>query len=307
MRFPCEYIASDFLPGLRIRVAYLLRQNGLSQTQIAKKLSVKQPVIVSYLQSYQQRIVEEGEDNYHLDNLAEIIAKYMLEGKSLPYIMRTVCTRCKNLRVDSFICSKHKEMIPELKNIQHCDICSGFKGKVSSTDERTIILNELTRLLKEIQTIEGLVYWIPEIGSQLALCNEQAEHPDDVASFPGRIIKIEDEVVAVREPSFGVSTTMSKFLLWIRQFQPKVKWIMSIKNNQELASILNDLQITYAETEELDKQMEEILTFLGTIEKIDKIKILADKGSPGYEAIAYIFGENSKEIKDILHQICEKS
>ena len=46
MRFPCEFIASSFLPSLRIRVAHELRDRGLSQNRIAEILGVKQPVIV---------------------------------------------------------------------------------------------------------------------------------------------------------------------------------------------------------------------------------------------------------------------
>ncbi|MHA1303429.1 MAG: thiamine-phosphate synthase family protein [Candidatus Heimdallarchaeaceae archaeon] len=303
MRFPCEYVALEFLPGLRIRVAHILRESGLSQNEIAKNLSVKQPVVVSYLKAYKKRIEEEGEDNFHLDSLANEIAELILKGKPTPFIMRTVCTRCKALRVDSFICTKHRELIPELTDIKNCDICSGFITKIPQRDERTTIINALKESFEKLKTIKGFAEWVPEIGSQLAHCNDKTAHPDDIASFPGRIIRVKGEILTVREPEFGNSKTMSSMLLWIRKYQPDTKWILSIKNKKQLKNILKQKKINFIETKNLDLKWDEVLNEIETSVEIFEAQLLLDSGAPGYESIAYLFAPKFNSIEKLLTKI----
>ena len=301
MRFPCEYVSSIFLPGLRIRVAHRLRDKGLSQNSMAKFLGVKQPVIVSYLQ---KKITDTGDKkvNHHLDDLSLKISNMILAQEELDDIMRSVCTKCKALRVKGPLCSIHKNTLPELQKYRDCDICQGYDG-LPSLKERTEILQNLKETLSILESSDIFYNWVPEIGSQLANCDENAKDLDDVASFPGRIIKVKDAITSVSLPEFGSSKTMSSLLLWSRKIQPNNEWILSIKNKPELINKLNKLGIEYIETEELDIKWEEKLSELRNKTNVSKIKMILDKGSAGYESITYLFSRNKSELLELLKQI----
>ena len=236
MRFPCEFIASSFLPDLRIRVAHELRNRGLSQNEIANLLGVKQPVIVSYLQKNLKEIGDKRV-NPHLDSLSISISDMLFSKESLEFVMRTICTKCKSLRVSGPICSVHKQMLPDINEISDCNICSGF-DTIPSISSRSEILQSLNDTLEEIKRIESIYHWIPEIGAQLACCGTDAKDLDDVASFPGRIIKVKDQVTNVSPPEFGCSKTSSLLLLWMKKNRPDIRWILCLKTKVKLKDIL---------------------------------------------------------------------
>ncbi|UJG44170.1 MAG: hypothetical protein K9W46_03070 [Candidatus Heimdallarchaeum endolithica] len=305
MRFPCEYVTSEFLPGLRIRVSHLLREAGYSQNEIAEKLSVKQPVVVSYLKAYEKRITEGKEDNFHLDNLANEIAEAILEGKPTSFLIRTVCTRCKSLRVDSFICTQHKKLIPELSNIKNCNLCMGFPDKMPTIEERKHIKDEMIEMFNLLSTYKDFINWIPEIGCQIAHCDDRALELDDVASFPGRLVKVKNEIRRLSDPEFGESKTMAHLLIWIRKFQSNIKWILSLKNKPKLQKKLKNLEIPVLETQEIDTKWKKTLGDLSKNPDIFKFRFLLDKGGKGYEPIAYIFAENKNELEALLNKVLE--
>ncbi len=298
MRFPCEFIASSFLPNLRIRVAHELRDRGMSQNNIAEILGVKQPVIVSYLQ---KKLNEIGDKrvNPHLESLSTIISDMLNSKESLEFVMRTICTKCKSLRVSGPICSVHKQMLPEIKDIKNCSICSGF-DTIPSLTTRSEIIQNLNDALEEMKRNENIYQWIPEIGAQLAHCGTDAKDLDDVASFPGRIIKVKDQITNVSSPEFGCSKTSSLLLLWMKKNNPDIQWILSLKTKEELKKILQTNKIKYIETEHLDLEKNQILSDIEKGNRIIDIRVLIDKASPGFESISYIFAKEKKNILDII-------
>ena len=298
MRFPCEFIASSFLPSLRIRVAHELRDKGLSQNKIAEILGVKQPVIVSYLQ---KDISEIGDKrvNPHLETLSSVVSEMLFSKQSLDYVMRTICTKCKSLRVSGPICSIHKQMLPEINNIQNCSICSGF-DTLPTIASRSIILQSLNDTLEEMKSVKDLYQWIPEIGAQLAHCESDATDLDDVASFPGRIIKVKEQITNVSPPEFGCSKTSSLLLLWMKKNRPDIQWILSVKTKDELKEIFLTKKIIFIETEHLDIEKNQVLSEIEKTNRIIDVQVLIDKASPGFESISYLFAQDKKELFDLI-------
>lgn len=301
MRFPCEFIASTFLPGLRIRIAHRLKERGKSQNEISTLLGVKQPVIASYLQ---KKISDTGDEkfNHHLDSLSETISNMLFSQESIEDTMRTICTKCKALRVRGPICSFHKSILPEIAGIENCNICSGFDS-LPSLEKRSEVLSSLKEVFAELETIEDFYDWIPEIGAQLAACDDEAKELDDVASFPGRIIKVKGKIITVSPPEFGSSKTMSSLLLSIREIQPDIKWMIGIKNKPKLVKILKNTNVGFKEIKELDKKWEESLEDIRKTENVTNIKGILDKGSLGYESIAYLFSKNEMELLTLIKKI----
>jgi predicted fused transcriptional regulator/phosphomethylpyrimidine kinase/predicted transcriptional regulator len=298
MRFPCEFVASSFLPNLRIRVAHELRNRGMSQNEIASVLGVKQPVVVSYLQK-DLKDIGDKRVNPHLESLSSVVSDMLLSKESLEYVMRTICTKCKSLRVTGPICSVHKQMLPEISGIKDCNICSGF-DTIPSIKTRTEILQNLDDTLEKMKLIEDLYLWIPEIGSQLAHCGSDAKDLDDVASFPGRIIKVKEQITNVSSPEFGCSKTSSLLLLWMKRNHPDIQWILSLKTKDELKDILREAKIKYIETEHLDLEKNQILSEIEKENRMVEVRVIIDKASPGFESISYVFAKEKKELFDII-------
>ncbi len=301
MRFPCEYIASTMLPSLRIRIAHNLRSKGKSQNEIAKLLGVKQPVVVSYLK---KNIAETGDEkiNHHLDALSDLISNMLFTQEPLDKVMRTICTKCKSLRVEGPLCSIHKAILPQLAVYDKCDICSGYK-EIPSLENRSIILSELKEMYTQLSTHPTFYKWVPEIGSQLAQSDEKAKDLDDIASYPGRIIKVKEKIVKVSDPEFGSSKTMSSLLLWLREKQSDIRWVLSFKNKSELFKKIKNLKIPYVSTESLDSNWEHTLDQIAKTPIVFNMRILLDSGSSGYEAIGYIFARTSEELLDLINRI----
>lgn len=298
MRFPCEFIASSFLPSLRIRVAHELRDRGLSQNRIAEILGVKQPVIVSYLQ---KDISEIGDKrvNPHLETLSVAVSEMLFSKQSLDYVMRTICTKCKSLRVSGPICSIHKQMLPEINNIQNCNICFGF-DTLPTIASRSIILQNLNDTLEEMKSVKDLYQWIPEIGAQLAHCENDATDLDDVASFPGRIVKVKEQITNVSPPEFGCSKTSSLLLLWMKKYRLDVQWILSVKTKDELKEIFLAKEIKFIETEHLDIAKKQVLSEIEKNNRLTDVQVLVDKASPGFESISYLFAKDKRELFNLI-------
>ncbi len=289
------------LPSLRIRIAHNLRYKGKSQNEIAKLLGVKQPVIVSYLQ---KNIAETGDEkiNHHLDALSDIISNMLFTQESLEKVMKTVCTKCKSLRVEGPLCSIHKTILPQLEEYNQCDICSGFK-ELPSLENRSIILSELKEMYTQLTTHPSFYKWVPEIGSQLAQSDETAKDLDDIASYPGRIIKVKEKIVTVSNPEFGSSKTMSSLLLWLRDKQSDIRWVLSCKNKPELFKKIELLKIPYISTDSLDSNWEKTLNQIANDPLVFDLRILLDSGSSGYEAIGYIFAKTAEELLYLVNTI----
>ncbi|MCE7741048.1 MAG: hypothetical protein GOP50_01195 [Candidatus Heimdallarchaeota archaeon] len=298
MRFPCEFISISLLPALRVRVTHNLRKEGLSQNEIAKILGVKQPVVVSYLQ---RKIDETGDEriNHHLDALADKVSEMIISKENIDSIMRTICSKCKSLRVSGPICSIHKEILPEIAHIKNCSICSGFKH-LPTIEKRSTILQSLEEVFDILKKNPTFYKWIPEIGSQLACCDTDATQLDDVASFPGRIIKVKEQIFSVHPPEFGSSKTSSSLLLWFKKKRPDIKWILSIKTKENLRQIFRDNGIKFIETEHLDSATTAVLKTLEKGKKIIEIQAIMDKASSGFESITYLFASDRSSLLDLV-------
>jgi len=301
LRFPCEFIASTMLPSLRIRIAHNLRNKGKSQNEIAKLLGVKQPVVVSYLQ---KNIAETGHEkiNHHLDALSESISTMLFTQESLEKVMRTICTKCKSLRVEGPLCTIHKAMLPKLEDYPKCDICSGYR-EIPSLEERSLILSEIKAMFTQLSNHTTFYKWVPEIGSQLAKSDEKAKDLDDIASYPGRIIKVKEKIVTVSDPEFGSSKTMSSLLLWLRDKQSDIRWVLSFKNKSGLIKKIERLKIPYLSTDSIDSRWEQTLKKLAKESIVFNMRVLLDSGSSGYEAIGYIFARTSEELLHLVNKI----
>jgi hydroxymethylpyrimidine/phosphomethylpyrimidine kinase len=96
-------------------------------------------------------------------------------------------------------------------------------------------VNEAGKFLESSPYIANLV---PEVGMNIVMAVPYAESLNDVAAFPGRIVKVFGQVKAVSSPCFGASTHLAKYILEIMKHDPEKKAAINLKFSEETLRLL---------------------------------------------------------------------
>jgi hydroxymethylpyrimidine/phosphomethylpyrimidine kinase len=140
------------------------------------------------------------------------------------------------------------EAVRKAKNFITMAIQSGFRlGKgTSPTNPSAYILREMERYrvvreLKramEILKREEIGHLIPEVSSNLGYALPFAEGVEDVAAFPGRIVRFKDSVTTYSDPEFGASRHVARIILTVMKFDPEYCSAMNIRYSRETVAQL---------------------------------------------------------------------
>ncbi|MEM3793236.1 MAG: bifunctional hydroxymethylpyrimidine kinase/phosphomethylpyrimidine kinase [Candidatus Bathyarchaeia archaeon] len=103
-----------------------------------------------------------------------------------------------------------------------------------------VIMNvkSAVKLLEEKPIVSKL---IPETSSNLVMALSYARSLSEVAGIPGRIVRIQDRVKAVMEPSFGVSRHVASTVLTAMRFNPAVRAGMNIRMERRILEVCQKL------------------------------------------------------------------
>ena len=98
--------------------------------------------------------------------------------------------------------------------------------------ERYRVLQELKKAF-EVMKEAKVGRLIPEVSSNLGYALPQAEGMEDVAAFPGRIVRYRDTVTAFGDPEFGASKHVANIILTVMKFRPEYCSAMNIRYSKE--------------------------------------------------------------------------
>jgi hydroxymethylpyrimidine kinase/phosphomethylpyrimidine kinase len=98
--------------------------------------------------------------------------------------------------------------------------------------ERYRVIQELKRAIDVLKK-EKMGYLIPEVSSNLGYALPGAEGIEDVAAFPGRIIRYKDSVAILSDPEFGASQHIANIILTVMKFDPGYCSAMNIRYSKE--------------------------------------------------------------------------
>ncbi len=140
------------------------------------------------------------------------------------------------------------EAVQKAKTFITMAIQSGFRlGKGTSPTnpsafvlremERYRVVGELKRAVEILKKAE-IGYLIPEVSSNLGYALPFAEGVEDVAAFPGRIIRFKDSVTTYGDPEFGASRHVSNIILAVMKFDPEYCSAMNIRYSRETVAKL---------------------------------------------------------------------
>lgn len=180
--------------------------------------------------------------------------------------------------------------------------------------ERYACLQGLEQALSRLEE-EPCGNIIPEVQSNLGYALPFSSAKDDVAAFPGRIIRVDRNVRAVRSPRFGASSHIAKIILAAMRHDGRYRSAMNIRFAEETIRICRDLGFaveSFDRSEEPKdiKEMEGSSLEWGTNLVLSRSRtvpdIIFDRGDRGKEPMIRILGKTPAEVVEKAVRISRK-
>jgi hydroxymethylpyrimidine/phosphomethylpyrimidine kinase len=174
--------------------------------------------------------------------------------------------------------------------------------------ERYRVIQELKKAVDVLKE-EKVGYLIPEVSSNLGYALPNAEGIEDIAAFPGRIIRFEDSVATLSDPEFGASQHIANIILTVMKFDPEYCSAMNIRYSKESVARLREKGFLVGHFDrrfepKRVKQREGSSLEWGVGEVLRKLRrvpdFIYDQGDVGKEPMIRVLGRNPL---DIVHKI----
>jgi len=296
MRPPDEIFWKEFLPNLRGLLAHLLRSRNYSQPRIASFLNVTQAAVSNYLST--------GQEQYRLRleslgipraDLAALIDSLVIDAAAGPVkSTHTLMTAWRNYLSKGYLCEYHKRLYPELAE---CQICLLMDAAL--TPEKLGVLRRLEEALDILENSPIIAYLSPEVSINIAEALPDARSIEDIAAFPGRIVRIKSTLRAVSKPTFGGSHHLASILLVMMRYNRGIRAVMNIKHDEALEESLRSLGMKFAETRPQSLARDEkdvVLAVDQVLMKNPSVDLVIDRGGIGLEPAAYVFGTDAVDV-----------
>ncbi len=190
-------------------------------------------------------------------------------------------------------------------------LVSNPTGSMYDYANRYVVLKELHRAIKDIETFENVGILIPETQSNIAFALPDARELDHIAAVNGRIVKIGD---AARSASslieFGASRHVGSALLAYMTVNRLIRSAMNIKYDEKIRRIIR--AIFKVSNYDRKKEPRHILKKEGmsifwgikyALAKNPEAEIIYHEGALGKEPMCIIFSNSPVEVVDKLRII----
>jgi len=229
MRPPCEIAQKDYLPAVRSGVARLLRESGLSQNEIARRMDVTQAAVSKYLSSsHPERTLVATEP------LAKAISRRILNDEPADAIVRDICSTCMGFRIGGTICTEHRRLVESLETA-NCQICTTLLGGGKpSLAGKAHVLDDMRRAIESMERSSVFHRLVPQVRANIVACEKDATTASEVAAIPGRITLVGGFARALMPPEFGASSHTAEILLWAKSNWVRVRACLCISGSPEV-------------------------------------------------------------------------
>lgn len=234
---PCLIINEKLINPLRTLIIHKMYEDGLSQTEIAKKLNLSQVSVNRYLRKDPEEIKIEilklGIDSNRLD----IYVKNILRDIYLNSDSFTLCLMCKELRLHEFYFGSDLDLVKYLDNERniHENI---YELKTLITEDMLNTLSELNREAHRLEKIIKFSKIIPPYGSDFIFSLPEPDSINEIAGLPSRIINYHGKPRILIGPEFGHDSEISHLLIKLSDYNFKIRSGITILNNEALLSFI---------------------------------------------------------------------
>ncbi len=304
MRPPCELVQREYLQLVRQELAKRLRGHGLSQMQIADKLGVTQAAVSKYLAQEQTTTTPLISEVAHVvENMADAI----LSGASDAALIGILCRTCMLLRMGGQICTMHRESHRPLDEVG-CQICTTLLGGPPEFSERAAVLSDMRAALDIIESAANFHLLIPQVRTNLVMCDRTASSPRDVVGVPGRITVIGTRARALTSPAFGASGHTAGVLLAARRVWPAVFSCLGVRATEGVIREASRTGFKIFEAPPDKYTLDDLSEFLQKlpVDHMCKEPALYVHGHVGIEPILYLFGVSASVLAQHAVAICAR-
>jgi hydroxymethylpyrimidine kinase/phosphomethylpyrimidine kinase len=170
--------------------------------------------------------------------------------------------------------------------------------------EKYRVLEALKASLARLQTAP-VGRLVPEVQSNLGYALPFAETRQDVAAFPGRLVRLGNGIVSVAGPAFGSSGHIATIILTAMRHDPEFRSAMNIRFSQGLVRQCRNLgwkvcSFDRSDEPEVVKQREGSSLEWGTERVLSKEStipdIIFDRGEVGKEPMIRVLGRSPDEV-----------
>jgi hydroxymethylpyrimidine kinase/phosphomethylpyrimidine kinase len=170
--------------------------------------------------------------------------------------------------------------------------------------ERYRVAQELKRAFSILKR-EEVGDLIPEVSSNLGYALPHSEGTEDVAAFPGRIVRYKESVAALADPEFGASRHIANIILTVMRFDPDYCSAMNIRYSRQT---VNQLRKKGFSVGHFDRRMEprgvkeregsSLEWGVGEVLRRSKRipDFIYDEGDVGKEPMIRVLGRNPMEV-----------
>ncbi|MHA2245491.1 MAG: thiamine-phosphate synthase family protein [Candidatus Hodarchaeales archaeon] len=298
MHFICEIVPPSFLTPLRRALAQELARAGFIQMEIAQVLGVSQPVVSSYLKAPISQPSQVTSRPAFEELISDLVQRIKNKPTSLIDLMGIICQECQQFRTAGPLCDVHRKKTT-LDFPPDCNICFPSPELTEVFNQRLQMTRELFEAgQKLVDTGEKFGKLIPEIGCQFVSLAENSKTLEDIAGFPGRIVKVKGKGKMISSPEFSQGSTLAQILIYFRKHGSAHRSLISLRNTEEIVKTITSGKFI-VRTEEADKNWDETLEKIPD-EEIRKVEVITDAGGIGLEAILYLFGRTPSEIAEFI-------
>ncbi len=306
---PTEIMHNTFLPAMRGLVTHKLRNLGYSQSKIAALLGITQASVSMYLNHniiiYKEKLrtigISDLDSDRYVGMLSEDVIRGHVEG------IYTLLSIWRNILSSGLICSVHKKLD---SIVEDCDVCMRLYNSIENNFEKAEVLREVERAAKIVEDSHRFQHIMPEVSVNIVMAIQNAQTEDDVAAFPGRIIKVHGQAKHILPAEFGVSRHTARMLLTATQYNSELRAAINIKYDKKIKDILSNMELNIIDISSNKYKVNLKGDVVVTAFKISLaanqnllFNVVVDTGGKGLEPITYIFGKNATETAEIVLSI----
>ncbi|MGQ9631577.1 MAG: bifunctional hydroxymethylpyrimidine kinase/phosphomethylpyrimidine kinase [bacterium] len=204
--------------------------------------------------------------------------------------------------------------------IKHSPKLGGGRGPINHLfplyreAERYRVIREIKSALELLMSTHNIAQLIPEVQSNLGMALEGAEGVEDVAAFPGRIVRVGEKITALADPEFGASRHVARIILTAAGYRPEIKAAMNIRYAPEILDACRNSGFKIASFSR-SEEPEEVRSLEGSslawgvaaaLEGCDFTPdIIYDTGGIGKEAMVRVLGKGAWDVADKARRIAE--
>lgn len=181
--------------------------------------------------------------------------------------------------------------------------------------DRLSVLDQLSAAVRRLESAHAGDL-VPEVQSNLGMGLAGARSADDVAAFPGRLIRVRRDIRSAAPPEFGASSHVARIILTAMRRDPAKRSVMNIRYDESILDACRGLGLSVASfdrhEEPLESKMREGSSLeWGTARVIDEQgfvpDIVYDLGDEGKEPMIRVIAGDPEQVTDIALAVLERS